>query len=145
MDSKTLEQKYQKKTPIEHILDRPDTYVDNTKVQEDLMDIFDNDLQRVIRKNIKYVPALYKIFDEIIVNAFDHTKTDPTCDTIKVSIDKDKNEITVFNNGKGIDVEIHPQHKIYVPELILVNFLLLLTMMTQKQELLVVVMVMVQN
>jgi len=118
MDSKTLEQKYQKKTPIEHILDRPDTYVDNTKVQEDHMDIFDNDLQKVIRKNIKYVPALYKIFDEIIVNAFDHTKTDPTCDTIKVSIDKDKNEITVFNNGKGIDVEIHPQHKIYVPELI---------------------------
>ena len=118
MDSKTLEQKYQKKTPIEHILDRPDTYVDNTKVQEDHMDIFDNDLQRVIRKNIKYVPALYKIFDEIIVNAYDHTKTDTTCDTIKVSIDKDKNEITVFNNGKGIDVEIHPQHKIYVPELI---------------------------
>jgi DNA topoisomerase-2 len=120
MDSttKSLEQKYQKKTQIEHVLDRPDTYVDNTKVQEDMMDVFDDNLQRIVRKNIKYVPALYKIFDEIIVNAFDHTKTDSTCDTIKISIDKDKNEISVFNNGKGIDVEIHPQHKIYIPELI---------------------------
>lgn len=116
--SKSLEEKYQKKTPIEHILTRPDTYVGDIKVQEEVMDIFDDDLQRIVKKNIKYVPALYKIFDEIIVNAFDHTKNDPTCDTIKVSIDKDKNEISVFNNGKGIDVEIHPQHKIYVPELI---------------------------
>ena len=115
---KTLEQKYQKKTPIEHILTRPDTYVGDIKVQEEPMDIFDDDLQKIIKKNIKYVPALYKIFDEIIVNAFDHTKNDPTCDTIKISIDKEKNEISVFNNGKGIDVEIHPQHKIYVPELI---------------------------
>ena len=115
---KTLEQKYQKKTPIEHILTRPDTYVGDIKVQEEPMDIFDDDLQKIVKKNIKYVPALYKIFDEIIVNAFDHTKNDPTCDTIKISIDKEKNEISVFNNGKGIDVEIHPQHKIYVPELI---------------------------
>jgi DNA gyrase/topoisomerase IV subunit B len=120
MDSsaKSLGQKYQKKTPIQHILDRPDTYVDSLKVQEDVMDIYDDDLQKIVKKNIKSVPALYKIFDEIIVNAFDHTKTDPTCDTIKVSIDKEKNEISVFNNGKGIDVEIHPEHKIYIPELI---------------------------
>ena len=116
--AKTLSEIYQKKTPIQHILDRPDTYVDSLKVQEDVMDIFDDDLQKIIKKNIKSVPALYKIFDEIIVNAFDHTKTDSTCDTIKVSIDKEKNEISVFNNGKGIDVEIHPEHKIYIPELI---------------------------
>jgi len=116
--SKTLEEKYQKKTQIEHVLDRPDTYVDSIKIQEDPMDIYDDDLQKVVRRNIKFVPALYKIFDEIIVNAFDHTKTDPTCDTIKVSIDKENNEISVFNNGRGVDVEIHPTHKIYVPELI---------------------------
>lgn len=116
--TKSLEEKYQKKTPIEHILTRPDTYVGDIKIQEEVMDIFDDDLQRIVKKNIKYVPALYKIFDEIIVNAYDHTKTDPTCDTIKVSIDKENNEISVYNNGKGIDVEVHPQHKIYVPELI---------------------------
>lgn len=116
--AKTLSEIYQKKTPIQHILDRPDTYVDSLKVQEDVMDIYDDDLQKITKKNIKSVPALYKIFDEIIVNAFDHTKTDSTCDTIKVSIDKEKNEISVFNNGKGIDVEIHPEHKIYIPELI---------------------------
>ncbi len=37
---------------------------------------------------------------------------------IKVDINKDKNIISVYNNGKGIPVVIHKEHKIYVPELI---------------------------
>jgi len=39
-------------------------------------------------------------------------------DTIKVTIDSEKNEISVFNNGKGIPVEIHEKEKVYIPELI---------------------------
>ena len=39
-------------------------------------------------------------------------------DMIKVSIDKENNTISVFNNGRGIPVEIHQKEKIYVPELI---------------------------
>jgi DNA topoisomerase-2 len=37
---------------------------------------------------------------------------------IRVDIDQKKNEITVQNNGVGIDVVMHPKEKIYVPELI---------------------------
>lgn len=37
---------------------------------------------------------------------------------IKVDINKDKNIISVYNNGKGIPVVIHKEHNIYVPELI---------------------------
>ena len=37
---------------------------------------------------------------------------------IKVEIDKKKNIISVWNNGKGIPVVIHKEHHIYVPELI---------------------------
>lgn len=37
---------------------------------------------------------------------------------LKVTIDQEKGSITVFNNGKGIPVVIHKEHKIYVPELI---------------------------
>ena len=39
---------------------------------------------RFTSEDITYVPALYKIFDEIIVNASDNKQRDPTMDTIKV-------------------------------------------------------------
>jgi DNA topoisomerase-2 len=37
---------------------------------------------------------------------------------LKVTIDSEQGSISVFNNGKGIPVVIHKEHKIYVPELI---------------------------
>ena len=37
---------------------------------------------------------------------------------IKVEIDPESNKISVWNNGKGIPVAIHKEHKIYVPEMI---------------------------
>lgn len=37
---------------------------------------------------------------------------------IKVTIDQKNNRISVFNNGKGIPVEIHKEHNCYVPELV---------------------------
>ncbi|KAJ3252865.1 DNA topoisomerase 2 [Boothiomyces macroporosus] len=39
-------------------------------------------------------------------------------DTIKVSIDKENNVISVYNNGKGIPIKIHAKEQVYVPELI---------------------------
>jgi DNA topoisomerase II len=61
---------------------------------------------------------LYKIFDEIIVNACDNKQRDKTMDTLKVNFDVEKGEISVWNNGKGIPVVMHKEHKVYVPELI---------------------------
>jgi len=37
---------------------------------------------------------------------------------LKVEINQEKGYITVYNNGKGIPIVIHKEHKIYVPELI---------------------------
>ena len=39
-------------------------------------------------------------------------------DTIKVTIDVENNTISVYNNGKGIPIEMHSKEKIYIPELI---------------------------
>ncbi len=54
-----------------------------------------HDGQRIVQSNINYVPGLYKIFDEILVNAADNKVRDPSMDTIKVDIDvvSDKFEI----------------------------------------------------
>ena len=113
---KSVEEKYQKLTQIEHILKRPDTYIGDTTLQKEKQYIYEND--KIIKKEIVYPPGLMKIFDEILVNARDHYINDPTCDTIKITIDISQNEISVMNNGKGIDVEMHQEHNVYVPELI---------------------------
>jgi len=42
---------------------------------------------------------------------------------IKVEINQQKNLISVYNNGKGIPVQIHKEHNIYIPELIFGNLL----------------------
>ncbi|KAK1382463.1 putative DNA topoisomerase II [Heracleum sosnowskyi] len=69
-------------------------------------------------RSISYVPGLYKIFDEILVNATDNKQRDPKMDCLRVDIDVDSNLISVFNNGDGVPVEIHKEEGVYVPELI---------------------------
>lgn len=39
-------------------------------------------------------------------------------DMIKVNIDEEKGYISIWNNGKGIPVQIHKEYDIYVSELI---------------------------
>lgn len=72
----------------------------------------------MVQKSITYVPGLYKIFDEILVNAADNKQRDPKMDSVKVTIDVESNCISVYNNGDGVPVEIHQEEGVYVPELI---------------------------
>lgn len=61
----------------------------------------------MVYKTVQMVPGLYKIFDEILVNAADNKIRDPNMDTLKVTVDREANTITVYNNGRGIPIEIH--------------------------------------
>ncbi|RQM18731.1 hypothetical protein DD237_000945 [Peronospora effusa] len=117
-DKQSIEQIYQKKSQLEHILLRPDTYVGSIEHVEQNMWILDELQQKMVLKKITYVPGLYKIFDEIIVNACDNKQRDKAMNTLKVTIDVLKNEISVWNNGKGIPIVLHKEHQVYVPELI---------------------------
>jgi DNA topoisomerase-2 len=58
-------------------------------------------------RKVSFVPGLYKIFDEILVNAADNKQNDPNMKLIKVVMDREKGEISVENDGSGIPVEIH--------------------------------------
>ncbi|ETE62166.1 DNA topoisomerase 2-beta, partial [Ophiophagus hannah] len=66
-DSKKLsvERVYQKKTQLEHILLRPDTYIGSVEPLTQLMWVFDEDTGMNCRE-VTFVPGLYKIFDEIL-------------------------------------------------------------------------------
>jgi DNA topoisomerase II len=115
---KTIEETYQKKTLLEHVLHRPGMYIgDIEKVTREHW-IFENG--KMVKKNITFSPGLFKIFDEIFTNALDHSQRDPTLKVIQVTISGDT--ITVFNDGEGIPIEIHKDHNKYVPEIIFGEF-----------------------
>lgn len=113
---KTIEETYQKKSQLEHILLRPDTYIGSVEKHTQTLWVYEGD--EMVHRPITYVPGLYKIFDEILVNAADNKQRDPRMDSLKVTIDAEKNMISVYNNGDGVPVEMHREENVYVPELI---------------------------
>ncbi|KAH2129650.1 DNA topoisomerase 2 [Aspergillus fumigatus] len=116
--STNASEKYQKLTQLEHIIKRPDTYIGSVERTTQFMWVYDSETEGMKYKEVSYVPGLYKIFDEIVVNAADNKQNDANMDEIRVTIDRESGEISVWNNGRGIPIEIHAKEGIYVPELI---------------------------
>lgn len=113
----SIERIYQKKTQLEHILLRPDTYIGSVELVTQHMWVYDEDVG-INYREVTFVPGLYKIFDEILVNAADNKQRDPKMSCIRVTIDPENNLISIWNNGKGIPVVEHKVEKMYVPALI---------------------------
>jgi DNA topoisomerase-2 len=129
MADEKIEDKYKKYELREHIYNIPDTYVGSTNSTSLDLYIFDDNTKKMEQKNITYVPGLLKIFDEVIVNAIDHSvrlqieesngkKDVKHMKNIKVNVDKSTGIISISNDGNGIDVVQHETLKTYIPELI---------------------------
>ena len=127
----TIAKTYQKKTDIEHILDAPDTYIGSIEEDEMLNWTFDEETKNMKYRNFKWVPGLYKCFDEGMVNARDHyirmsqkklenpdDKSIRPVKQIDVNIDRETGVISIMNDGNGIDVVKHPEYDIWIPEMI---------------------------
>lgn len=125
-DSNSDLSKYQKLTDREHILKKPDTYIGSIENTDHEEYLFDDD--KIFLKEFQYIPGLYKLFDEGIVNCRDHyvRQTQAIKDNkenalpvtnIDITIDSD-GTIHMTNDGNGIDVAEHPEYKIWIPELI---------------------------
>jgi DNA topoisomerase-2 len=123
-----LANKYQQKTDKQHILDNPDTYIGSVEQVDTDMWILNDDGDKIVQKNIRYIPGLYKLFDEGVVNCRDHVirmqqaianKTENAIPVsyIDISIQED-GTIIMINDGNGIDVAMHPEHKMWIPEMI---------------------------
>lgn len=125
-----LAKQYQKKTAREHILDAPDTYIGSVELGETEGWVFNSDNNKIEYQKGDWIPGLYKLFDEGIVNCRDHVvrmaeRKEKAKHTPKVqavsNIDigiSDDGIITMVNDGNGIDVSEHPEHKIWIPEMI---------------------------
>jgi DNA topoisomerase-2 len=109
----------QKLTHIEHVLKRPDSYVGPVELGTEPYWILDG--EKFSKKNLKYSPALLKIFDEILVNAIDRNSLHPKhVSSISVAIDKESGAVTIENNGPlgGIGVRMHEKEGLWNPELV---------------------------
>ena len=129
------EQEYQMKGELEHIKDIPDTFIGSIEKVEALMWVADGP-DKIVQRNITYIPGFYNLCNEGFVNSSDHAKRmeakikqnaganhgtnlseNLKVTDIEITIDGN-GKITMMNNGNGIDVAEHPTHKIWIPEMI---------------------------
>eukprot|EP00978_Attheya_sp_CCMP212_P006233 scaffold14122_cov44-Attheya_sp.AAC.3 len=135
VEEQTVEQQYSRKTPVEHVLLRPGMYVGPcerlppTKCWVLAHPPGEDKPLQMVQKEYGMVPALNKIFDEIVVNASDnrlrptekkHSKPTTRIDVTIHRGDGVDNEpqIQICNNGRGIPVQLHKKEGLYIPELI---------------------------
>jgi DNA gyrase/topoisomerase IV subunit B len=111
--------KYTRLDQRSHVLLRNGMYIGSTDLIEENTWIYDDNQNKIQKKNIKFSPGLLKLFDEIIINGSDHSQQDKTCDTIKIEYNKEECFISVWNNGNdSIPIEEHHEHKILIPSMI---------------------------
>ncbi len=117
---------YKKRTHHENILKNPDSYIGSTELTQEKQWVFNESSGHMEYREVSFNPGLYKIFDEILVNARDawvrgsekgRTPVKHIAISLALSGATDAT-ITVSNDGDGIIVEQHPEEKVYVPELI---------------------------
>lgn len=117
------EEKYESFTQHEHVLKRPSTYIGSTSMNPETLFVANTD-NKIMKKSLEYNPGLLKIFDEVLVNAVDHSVRSELVTEIKVDINVKDNSISVYNNGPGIPVyknkikNKEEEIELYIPQMI---------------------------
>jgi DNA topoisomerase-2 len=112
----SVERKYKKLTDQEHVLQRPSMYLGSMKPNTSSKWLVNS--QTLEKKDITYIPAFIKLFDEIIINSIDESKrAESKLNTIKINVDK--SSITVWDNG-GILVKKNKGGE-WIPEMVFSN------------------------
>ena len=117
---------YQRKTHREHILSLPDTYIGSIETATE--EVFVRDGDNFKSATIPVNPGFYKLVDELLVNAHDQvirlrqkaaTAPKGAVDPVKnITIKCDAEHFSITNDGEPIDVAEHPEHKVWIPQMI---------------------------
>lgn len=111
---------YRKQTHREHILSLPDTYIGSIETAEE--DVWLLEGESFVSTRIPVNPGFYKLVDELIVNAHDHVirlRQRKSATPVKhIDITFDETCFAIENDGDPIDVAQHPEHKVWIPQLV---------------------------
>ena len=108
---------YQRKTDIGHVLDAPDMYIGPIQPVETINWLSEGDT--IVAKPHLYIAGLYKLFDEVLVNAHDqYIRMKDTTPVTFIKGSVKEGQITMMNDGPGIDIAIHPEYDVYIPQMI---------------------------
>jgi len=120
-------------TDIEHVKAKPSMYIGGIQNQKETRWVIqnkkDSDELEAVQLEIESNPGLEQCVLELMTNAADHTqrcktlaeKEEDVQQVTKIKIDLEKDYVSIYNNGQGIPLEIHPVTKLYIPEMIFFN------------------------
>lgn len=157
--ARTIEERYRQEKLEDQIYLRPDTYIGSINQDPDAETwTWDPISERVVYRSVFYVPAFHGLFNEVVVNAIDQHRRmnefierqekirtgllpetpEVTLDMdlrpvtkIMVNVNQETGQISIENNGTGIQCVIHQQTNVYLPEML---FGLLLTGENYNEE-----------
>lgn len=115
---KTIEQRYQELSEIEHVLKRPGMWIGSMVSEETTIPVFEDG--HFIDRTIEYVPGLIKLYDEIISNSVDeHKRTRNQKNGLsKINITVTENGVLTCTDNGGIPIEFHKDAGMYVQEML---------------------------
>lgn len=126
----SISKNYTKLDPIDHVLLRPEMYIGATKLRKSNEYIAiknEENIYKILMKDIESSPAILRIFIEILSNAIDNyqrsVEANLLCTYIRININKETGETSVINDGDYIPIEINEKEKMYNHTLIFGNLL----------------------
>ena len=123
MKKDKIEEEYEEKDLRTHIYETTDTYAGSDQLIKTSLAVMKNNKTKITFEDTESIPVIYKMFDEILVNARDQRerlkdrKDAVQLTEIKVNIDANTGVVSVYNNGDGIRIEKHSSG-LYNPQLI---------------------------
>ena len=118
MKVKTVEEKYQQISELDHILLRSGMYIGSVREEQKNMFIYDSDSSKMIMSEISYTPGLLKLIDEIISNIADEYRRPDNMGLTHAELEFTRQGHFRIKDNGGIAVVKHKVAGMYVPEFI---------------------------
>lgn len=120
LDQDSVDEKYNLLSEREKILIRPARYVGSVEPTTQPQWLVNGKSMKL--QETTWNPAFTKLFDEVISNSTDHSKTPEGkhMTAVRVNYDEASGLLSVYDNG-GIPIVIHSVHNQYIPEMIFGN------------------------
>lgn len=109
-----IEEKYRALSEVDHVLQKSGMWIGSKHLTKETFFIFDN--ERMVQKELEYIPGLLKIIDEIISNSVDEYRRPDNLGLTEITVSMiGSDRIRVRDNG-GIAVAVHKDAGMYLPE-----------------------------